>query len=349
VKLGTTEHIKFKMLMRRLNLSQWQAVGVLESIWHLTARSCPAGDIGSFSNDEIAVAIGWDGDGNDLIDALVKHGWLDQSDEHRIIVHDWEEHCPTFIRGNMARHQKQFAKQVAVQVAKQNEQQVAKQVAMDAELQPALDVSTNPIQSNAIQSKSSAAHPSQVDPSASNSPPSPPEGEPPVGGEGTVGTDTTRTLLVMMLQEWNLNVAGAGFKQLRTIGGSRATAVRARLRESFWRENWQEGFEKLRTLPNLIGKCEFDWLVRPGNLEKLLEGQCDGWFQSTGPPASVPMRSRFETPAERMRRVGEQMLQEMDNGSGGETIDDQVIDVAGRVLQPGDDGGRDGGLLQLPF
>jgi hypothetical protein len=179
-------------------------------------------------------------------------------------------------------------------------------------------------------------------------PPSPPEGEPPVGGEAA-GTDTTRTLLVMMLQEWNLNVAGAGFKQLRTISGARATAVRARLREPFWRDNWREGFEKLRSLTNLVGKCEFDWLVRPGNLEKVLEGQCDGWFSSTGPPAGPPMRSRFETVEEKNKRVLDEMLKELEHGPSAEGGNDEVIDVAGRRVQPNAEPGFGGGVLQCPF
>lgn len=181
----------------------------------------------------------------------------------------------------------------------------------------------------------------------SNTPPSPPEGESPVGGD--TAADASRTMLAVIQHEWNLNVAGAGFKQLRTISGARATAVRARLREPFWRDNWREGFEKLRSLTNLVGKCEFDWLVRPGNLEKVLEGQCDGWFSSTGPPAGPPMRSRFETVADRNQRVCDEMLKEIGYGPDDERTDDQVIDVTGRVVQPASDAGSDGGVLQCPF
>lgn len=103
MKLGTTELPKFKRLKKRLKLSTWGAVGILECLWNFTCRSAPAGNIGKHSNEDIALAIDWDEDADELINALVDCGWLDKSDAHRLVVHDWEEHCPTWIKGNNAR------------------------------------------------------------------------------------------------------------------------------------------------------------------------------------------------------------------------------------------------------
>ena len=50
-------HTKMKRLCRRLDIPQWQGVGLLESIWHLTAGEAPRGDIGKLSDEDVALAI----------------------------------------------------------------------------------------------------------------------------------------------------------------------------------------------------------------------------------------------------------------------------------------------------
>jgi hypothetical protein len=52
MKREAVYHSKMRRLCRRLDIPQWQGVGLLESIWHLTARetdldaflaNCPTG------------------------------------------------------------------------------------------------------------------------------------------------------------------------------------------------------------------------------------------------------------------------------------------------------------------
>ena len=99
MKSGTLTKVKFARLARELGgLPRWQAVGILESIWNLTVENAPQGDIGRFSNADIAAAIEWSGDPDKLITALVKTRWLDEHAEHRLIVHDWAQHAPDFVK-----------------------------------------------------------------------------------------------------------------------------------------------------------------------------------------------------------------------------------------------------------
>lgn len=108
------QNAKFRRLVRRLRepLRELTAsglvdletvvVGILERLWHETIASAPRGDIGArMDNEEIADAAGWYGDPQALIEILVETGWLDLSDEHRLVVHDWHEHAPGFVRGNV--------------------------------------------------------------------------------------------------------------------------------------------------------------------------------------------------------------------------------------------------------
>lgn len=100
--------MKFKKLKSKLGVPQFQAVGILESIWMFTAKNAPQGDIGKFSNEDIAVAIEWPGCPDKLVEALVEYGWLDPSDEKkaRICVHDWGDHMPMWCKANLIRWKK---------------------------------------------------------------------------------------------------------------------------------------------------------------------------------------------------------------------------------------------------
>jgi len=142
MKASVEQHIKFKRLKLRLRLPLWQAKGLLESVWNMCAVSSPDGAIGKHSNEDICASIEWDGDPDDLIAVLVDCGWLDECLESRLVVHGWSEHCPQYIKGNLAKHGRSFA--VAKQPAKQCAKQPAKQPANDSAEQCARDAATKP-------------------------------------------------------------------------------------------------------------------------------------------------------------------------------------------------------------
>lgn len=110
MKVSAPQSLKFIKLKRRLKLSHWQCVGLLESLWLFTQHNAPAGDIGRHDDEDIAAAIEWDGDPAGLVADLVDCGWLDRCDEHRLVVHDWEDHAPTYIKGVMSKSGLDFAR-----------------------------------------------------------------------------------------------------------------------------------------------------------------------------------------------------------------------------------------------
>lgn len=97
----TSDLVKFKNLMKDLDLSFYEGIGLLESIWHFTAKNTIRGDIGKHSNQEIADWIGWKKDAGKMIDALTKSGWLDVSEKYRLIVHDWHIHADKSVKAIM--------------------------------------------------------------------------------------------------------------------------------------------------------------------------------------------------------------------------------------------------------
>ena len=129
MKEGTESKVKFKKLKRRLGMPEWQVIGLLEAIWKLARTSAQAGDIGKFSNEDIAASIEYDDDADELVRHLSECGWLDEDEEYRLIIHNWSAHVPTYLKGNFKSHGKQFADQVAKQRAKQVAKQPTKHVA----------------------------------------------------------------------------------------------------------------------------------------------------------------------------------------------------------------------------
>lgn len=85
-------HSKMAALAKRIG-GKIIAVGVLESIWHLTAREAPHGDIGKLADDTIAEAIEWQKGPERLITALIDARWVDRHPRHRLVIHDWHIHC----------------------------------------------------------------------------------------------------------------------------------------------------------------------------------------------------------------------------------------------------------------
>jgi len=109
MKRGAIEHPKLRRLMRELGCEKLLAVGILESIWHFAARYTPRGDLGRYTDHEIADAIGYGGDPAGLVSALVVSEWADASEEHRVVIHGWFEHCDDSVHATLARATQTFA------------------------------------------------------------------------------------------------------------------------------------------------------------------------------------------------------------------------------------------------
>jgi hypothetical protein len=108
MKRGTTEHPKFLDLCSQLSIPRYAATGVLEALWHFTAKFAPQGDVGRFSNSAIARALQWEHSSDELIQALVDCGWVDKHETHRLVIHDWEEHSDYTLKRSLSRKKLDF-------------------------------------------------------------------------------------------------------------------------------------------------------------------------------------------------------------------------------------------------
>lgn len=179
MKTQCPQSIKFMRLKRRLQVPAWQVVGVLESLWLFTCLNTPRGDIGRHENEDIAAWMEWVGDADSLIRDLIDCGFLDECEEHRLVVHDWPEHCPGYLKGALAKNEQTFATVTPKHGAKQS----AKHRAKEPPKQDAKDAAEVGQQSPPI-----LFYPNLTNSSSSPSPPSSVEAAPEVPLEATTRT-----------------------------------------------------------------------------------------------------------------------------------------------------------------
>lgn len=152
MKSDTPDSMKFRRLQRRLGISKCQTVGHLELLWLATAKNAPAGDIGRFTNEEIAIECDWEGDHDAFVDSLVECGFLDHHGECRLVVHDWADHCPTYVRGLLMRWGKSF-----IVPPKESPKEPPKEIPKEPPREPPRDSPTKPSLAKPSQTNLAAA------------------------------------------------------------------------------------------------------------------------------------------------------------------------------------------------
>lgn len=109
MKRGAHDHPKMLRLARELGVKRGIAVMTIELLLHWMERYAPRGDIGRFDDSDIAAAAEWEGDPGVLVSALRVARWLDVSAEHRLVFHDWPEHCDRYVHIKLFRKKLLFA------------------------------------------------------------------------------------------------------------------------------------------------------------------------------------------------------------------------------------------------
>jgi hypothetical protein len=103
MKLTAFDHPKTLALKSALKCSLPCVIGYLELLWKFTSQHSPQGDIGKWPDSSIAEACFWEGDPSIFVNALTDLHYLDKSSKHRLLVHDWQEHCPQWVRAKLSK------------------------------------------------------------------------------------------------------------------------------------------------------------------------------------------------------------------------------------------------------
>lgn len=170
MKRAGLRHPKMHALAAMLDCSLAEAIGVVTLLHDWTADVAIAGNVGRWPDGAIARACEWRGDSAAFIEALVSAGWLDRDSTHRLVVHDWGEHCENWVR------------------AKAEKQQIS--LLLRGDLSPLLRSDTSPDLSGDLRSDSSGLESGLKTPSPlpSLSKPSPDKPDPPPGVQGDFPT-----------------------------------------------------------------------------------------------------------------------------------------------------------------
>lgn len=84
-------HPKTRKLARLLAISVPAAIGHLHLLWWWALDYAQDGDLSKYDPEDIADAVMWDGDAQELCEALIKAGFLDQY-ESGLRIHDWADY-----------------------------------------------------------------------------------------------------------------------------------------------------------------------------------------------------------------------------------------------------------------
>lgn len=89
------EHPKIYALVDRLGLRRnYEAVGIVVSLWLWAAKNAPNGDLSGFPERAIAAAIGVSGKKEKVLcKALVESGWLDLDENGTLWIHNWSRYA----------------------------------------------------------------------------------------------------------------------------------------------------------------------------------------------------------------------------------------------------------------
>ena len=109
MKLDGLDHPKTLDLCARLDKDLPSVIGHLELLWAFTAQKAHRGDIGKWPDGAIARSAHWNGNATEFVKALTDAGFLDHSDQHRLLVHDWPDHCPRWVTSKLTRSGDDFA------------------------------------------------------------------------------------------------------------------------------------------------------------------------------------------------------------------------------------------------
>lgn len=146
---------------------------------------------------------------------------------------------------------------------------------------PLLSVSSNPPSSANATEGGSASAPSDRPPSARADP------------------------LAQMADEYNQVAKRYGLPRCAKMNGSRRKSARARLKEIGGMDAWKAAMAKVAASPFLKGendrnwRCDFDFLLQPSSLLRVIEGKYDP------PGATSPAPDDGLTPAQRLKRYKE--------------------------------------------
>lgn len=109
------------------------------------------------------------------------------------------------------------------------------------------------------------------------------------GMEGKEGKGMEEKAVQPEVVLWNSIAGSCGLPKVAALSPDRATHLSARRRDRFWVENLHAAVMRIAGSSFCLGandrgwKADFDWLLRPGTVAKVMEGKYDARTVRKGP------------------------------------------------------------------
>jgi len=101
---------KLRRLSVILGVPWPHAIGLAGLLWRFTAKHAPTGEIGRHDDEEVAAALEWPKEADELIQSLVRCRLLDRvNGPARLIVHDWPDHAPRYVLATLRRRELDYS------------------------------------------------------------------------------------------------------------------------------------------------------------------------------------------------------------------------------------------------
>ena len=242
-------HPKTKKFARFLKINLPTAIGHLHLLWWWALDFAQDGDLNRYDPHDISDAMQWDGDENELIEALVSAGFIDDTEEGKKL-HDWGVYAGKLIEKKAKDRERKRSTRTDSDGVPMDVRRTSDGNPQESDGNPSLPNLTLPnlTINNNTESKNEIC-------------------------------ETSATPFEKIRLLWN-DIC-LSFSKVHGINGKRQTAVAARWHDHPDLEWWATYFTRIESSDFLKGKnkrgwrASFDWVMNAANMDKILEGTYD--------------------------------------------------------------------------
>lgn len=279
LELSFRSHPKTKKLVRRLGSD-----GALSLVWlwMFAAESRPDGDLAGMDAEEISLAACWDGEPRQFVSALVECRFLEGQDGD-YSIHDWQEHQPWAAHAGERSERARKAAQARWGSKGSLPEACGEHASRmrDASFSNAPSPSPTPTPEDLGE-----ASPPPVGQLADGG------GQDALFSDVPAGSEKTQAVPHQAIIDLYHEILPE-LPPVKVWNNERQGFLRGRWREDRQRQDlawWRAFFQSVRECPHLMGRNDrnwtptLEWLVRPTNMPKVLEGY---YRRRAGPTAML--------------------------------------------------------------
>lgn len=297
-------HPKTMKLARILGATIPTAVGHLHGLWYWCMDYAPDGVISDFDAEDVALAAMWEGEPQDFISALIKTRFVD--DENGVLrIHNWSEYTGKLLEKQAKdRERKRTASGTSTETRRNSTETRRNSTEDLGNITNITNITDNDI-------TDTTSTPASGDAQARAE-------ERPASGAAAVAEQRETVPYKKILEFFNTTCTR--LSAIKSIEGQRQKSVSARFK-THGLDAIITVFKKTNASDFLCGGgsknfiATFDWIMKPDNFLKILEGNYDN--RSQPPPqeqSRPPTNGRVDPFAEMARREVENVRRIHNNG-----------------------------------